>query len=265
MCSVARGSTVGRQAAERGDVLVELPLGLFGDLADRLVQRQIGIFLRRARVDLVVDVGDVAHIGDVLGAVEMAQQPEQHVEHDDRPRIADMGEVVDRRPAHIHAHARGIDRRERALRARQGIVQRQLHRTTSHPIAIVRLDLSGAETEQCHPALLAGRPKLSIRRTDGRSQRRSLANNLAANAADMVEAAHCGGEWASAEVASRASLGRIRGPSGRAPSPGPDPPLAGDRKIDRQCGFHVLVTYRQSPLTHTLVRRGDGAVRLGAP
>ena len=39
----------------------------------------------------------------------------------------------------------------------------------------------------------------------------------------------------------------------------------GDRKIDRQCGFHVLVTYRQSPLTHTLVRRGDGAVRLGTP
>ncbi len=94
-----------RQAAERGDVLVELLLGLLGDRADRLVQRQVGIFLGRPRVDLVVDVGDVAHIGDVLGAVEVAQQPEQHVEDDDRPRIADMGEVVDRRPAHIHAHA----------------------------------------------------------------------------------------------------------------------------------------------------------------
>ena len=93
------------QAAERIDVLVELALGLLRDGADRLVERQVGIFLRRPRVDLVVDVGDVAHIGDVLGAVEVPQQPEQHVEHDDRPRIADMGEVVDRRPAHIHAHA----------------------------------------------------------------------------------------------------------------------------------------------------------------
>jgi hypothetical protein len=40
---------------------------------------------------------------------------------------------------------------------------------------------------------------------DGRSQRGLLADNLAANAADVVEAAHCGGEWASAEVASRAA------------------------------------------------------------
>ena len=28
------------------------------------------------------------------------------------------------------------------------------------------------------------------------------------------------------------------------------------RKIGRQCGFHVLVTYRQIPLTHTLARVG---------
>ena len=102
------------QAAERIDVLVELLLGLLGDDADRLVERQVRIFLRRARVDLVVDVGDVAHIGDVLGAVEMPQQPEQHIEHDRRPRVADMREVVDRRPADIHAHARGIERRETA-------------------------------------------------------------------------------------------------------------------------------------------------------
>ena len=98
------------QAAERIDVLVELLLGLLGDDADRFVERQVRILLRRARVDLVVDVGDVAHVGDVLGAVEMPQQPEQHVEHDHRPRIADMREVVDRRPADIHAHARGIER-----------------------------------------------------------------------------------------------------------------------------------------------------------
>ena len=78
-----------RQAAERGDVLVKLPVGFLGDLADRLIERQVGIFLRRARVDLVVDVGDVADIGDVVGAIKVAQQAEQHVEHDHRPRVAD--------------------------------------------------------------------------------------------------------------------------------------------------------------------------------
>ncbi len=165
----------GTQAAERGDVRMKLPLGLLRDPADRLVQRQVGIVLRRPRVDLVVDVGDVAHIGDVVGAVEMAQQPEQHVEHDDRARIADMGKVIDRRPAHIHPHPRGIDRRERTLRARQGVVQRQLHRTTSHPIAIVRLDLADAETEQVSPGL-AGRASQTLDQENRRPQPAQVAS-----------------------------------------------------------------------------------------
>ena len=101
-----------RQAAERCDIGLKLVGGLFGDLADRLVQRQPRKVPRRARVDLVVDVGDVADIGDVVVAIDMPQQPEQHVEHDDRPRIADMGKVVDRRTADIHAHVVRIDRRE---------------------------------------------------------------------------------------------------------------------------------------------------------
>jgi hypothetical protein len=48
-------------------------------------------------------------------------------------------------------------------------------------------------------ALLAGRPLVSKRRKDGRSQRLSLANNLPANAADVVKAvhgAHNGRGWA---------------------------------------------------------------------
>ena len=57
-----------RQAAERGDVLMELPVGGLGDLADRFVERQAGEIRRRARVDLVVDVGDVANVSDVLAA-----------------------------------------------------------------------------------------------------------------------------------------------------------------------------------------------------
>ena len=94
-----------------------------GDLADRLVQRQLGIILRRPGVDLVVDVGDVADIGDVVRPIDMAQQPVQHVEHDDRPGIADMGEVVDRRPAHIHPHIGGIERTERLLLAGERVVK----------------------------------------------------------------------------------------------------------------------------------------------
>jgi hypothetical protein len=76
-----------------------LRVGALGQLAD------VDAALGRTRVDLVVDVGDVAHVLDVRLAVERTQQAEQHVEHDDGARIADMGEVVDRRPAHIHAHA----------------------------------------------------------------------------------------------------------------------------------------------------------------
>ena len=66
-------------------------------------------------VDLVVDVGDVADIFDVGRTIEMAQQPKQHVEHDHRPRIADMGEVIDRRSADIHADIARIERHEGAL------------------------------------------------------------------------------------------------------------------------------------------------------
>ena len=65
----------GIERAERRHVRVELRFGLLGYLADRLVQRQIGIILRRPRVDLVVDVGDVADIGDVVWPVDVPEQP----------------------------------------------------------------------------------------------------------------------------------------------------------------------------------------------
>ena len=155
-----------RQAAERIDVRLEVLVGLFRHRLDRHAT------LGRARVDLVVDVGDVAHVSDVLGAVDVPQQPEQHVEHDDRAGIADMGEVIDRRPAHIHAHARGIERNEGPLLPGQRIVKLELH-------------------DPRHPsAPLAGRLDDLDRRKDGRSQRFALANNLPANAASLVKAVH---------------------------------------------------------------------------
>ncbi len=163
------------QAAERIDILVELPLGLFGHEADRLVERQARIFLRRPRVDLVVDVSDVAHVGDVLGAVEMPQQPEQHIEHDHRPRIADMGEVVDRGPAHIHAHAIGIERLERPLLARERIVKAKLHRSLSHALDGAlggSLGDPAGGTPPADASPLAGASlNLEQENKDGRSQR----------------------------------------------------------------------------------------------
>ena len=104
--------------AELGDVLVELPGGLGRHLGDRHA------LFRRAGINLVVDVGDVARIGDVVRAIDMAQQAEQNIEYDDRTGIADMRVVVDRRPADIHAHIARIIGLEGALLARQGIVKR---------------------------------------------------------------------------------------------------------------------------------------------
>jgi len=119
-----RARLVGRrQAAERRDVGMELVGGRLGDACDRRIERQVGKVARGAGVDLVVDVGDVSRVDDVVSAVKPAQQSEQHVEDNDRPRVADVGEVVDRRPADVHAHGASIDRFELGLAARQRIVE----------------------------------------------------------------------------------------------------------------------------------------------
>ena len=69
----------GFHVAERRHVL-EIPRRrLVGDFADRPPR------LGGARVDLVVDVGDVPHVGHVVRPVDVAQKPEQHVEHHGGP------------------------------------------------------------------------------------------------------------------------------------------------------------------------------------
>src|SRR5215475_14304599 len=146
-----------------------------------------------------------------------------------------MGEVVDRGPAHIHAHARGIDRREYPLLPCQRVVEPELHRVRlilrAPPVNVPKRSMRLA-------ALLAGRPRISIERIDGRSQRRSLANNLPANAADVVKAVHGAAQWGSRLNASRG------GPEKSAPKgPWGQP----DRlQIGGKCGFHVLVTRGRS-------------------
>src|SRR5690606_31946205 len=62
------------ERAEGLGVGEKLGIGFFRHAADGLVERQIGEVAQGAGVYLVVDIGDVADIGDVIGAVDMAQQ-----------------------------------------------------------------------------------------------------------------------------------------------------------------------------------------------
>ena len=159
------------KTSECGDIGVKLVRGFFSDLPNGVVQRHAGEIARRAVVDLVIDVGDVAHVSDVALAIEMPQQPKQHIEHDDGARVANMREVIDRRPAHIHAHVILFERRENALLFRQRIVELQLHR------------------RRTLKALRPGRPMISVekRRLQPANQ---LANNLAANAENGERTVH---------------------------------------------------------------------------
>ena len=59
--------------------------------------------------DLVLDVGDVAHVGDVVPAPD--QVPPDRVERDLLAAVAEVRHVVGRRPAHVHRHA-SLDARD---------------------------------------------------------------------------------------------------------------------------------------------------------
>ena len=65
-----------RQAAECGDVVLILLIGLLSDRADRLVEGHARIIARGANIDLVVDVSDVSDIGHMVSAIAVAQHPE---------------------------------------------------------------------------------------------------------------------------------------------------------------------------------------------
>ena len=108
-----------RQGAQSRHVVVKGLGRPRGDVGDRF------LVVVRGVDDLVVHIGDVADIGDVIVAIGPAQQAEQRIEHDDGPRIADMGEVVHRRPADIETHVIGIERREPLLLSRQRVVKHQ--------------------------------------------------------------------------------------------------------------------------------------------
>jgi hypothetical protein len=76
--------------------------------------------LRRALDDLVVDVGDVAHVVHVVTA--RLQPAIYHVEHHHHSRMAEVAVVVHRHAAHIHADFVWGDRLEVLLVAGEGVV-----------------------------------------------------------------------------------------------------------------------------------------------
>jgi hypothetical protein len=68
----------------------------------------MGSALNGAADDLVVDVGDVAHIGHAQAAgLEPALH---HIKRHHHARMADVAQVVHRHAADIHAYMAGLDR-----------------------------------------------------------------------------------------------------------------------------------------------------------
>ena len=113
------------EAAHCPHVLAIGARGALGERRDRLAGHPM------RGDDLVVDIGDVAGVGHVRVAIEMAQQPEQHVEDDRRPSIADVRVVVNGGSAHVHAHVVGIERLETLLLAAEGVEEVRCHRLSA--------------------------------------------------------------------------------------------------------------------------------------
>ena len=70
--------------------------------------------------DLVVDIGNIAHIGHVIA--EMAQITGDDIEDHHHPGMADMTEVIDRHTTDIHADLIALPGFEFRLFPRQAIV-----------------------------------------------------------------------------------------------------------------------------------------------
>ena len=130
MCSVARGSNVGGKGGEGRHVGVIGGRRARGEGRDRLA------LLAGRSDDLVVHVRDVADVDHL--AVAPLEEAVEHIEDDDRPRVADVGEVIDRGAAYVHAHALGLERSEGLLPAAERIVKRQRHDIPS-PIQLPRI------------------------------------------------------------------------------------------------------------------------------
>jgi hypothetical protein len=130
---------VRRKRSQRRHVVMEHRRGVGGERVDG------DAALLGRRHDLVVDVGDVAGIGDAR--IKPLQQAIEHVEHDNGPRVADMGTVVDRGPAHVHPHVGGIERSKWLLPPGQGVVKGERHRKPFRSIGVEKAASGGGAGE----------------------------------------------------------------------------------------------------------------------
>ena len=81
--------------------------------------------LHGAADDLVVNIGDVAHIGH--GQTRGAQPALHHVKGNHRARMAQVTQVIHGHAADIHAHMAGFERNKRLQGTRQRVVDAQTH------------------------------------------------------------------------------------------------------------------------------------------
>ncbi len=81
--------------------------------------------------DLVVNVGDVAHIGQLIAAV--AQPARDQVEGDHAAPVAQMAVVVHGHAAHVHAHLVAVQRRENLFALAQRVVDVQHSDSSTWP------------------------------------------------------------------------------------------------------------------------------------
>jgi hypothetical protein len=105
--------------------------------------------LDSAADDLVIDVGDVANIGD---AVATGLQPTiDDVERHHHARVPHVAQVVDGHAANVHAHMTSLDGLEWFQLTGEGVVDAEAHRceartpTRLAPLAAV---LAGARCEK---------------------------------------------------------------------------------------------------------------------
>ena len=83
----------------------------------------IDALLESGGIDLVIDIGDVSRVNHLVFAINSAQKPEEGVKNDGRTAIANMGEIIDRRPANIEGDAFRVLRHEAHFFTLQGIEQ----------------------------------------------------------------------------------------------------------------------------------------------
>ena len=122
---------VGRwQAAERRVGVVEFPLIAVG------VRPPLDAGRRRLRQDLVVDIGDIRHDGDLV-ALEGQPAP-QHVEDHLFADVPEMRRGLDGEPTVIDRHLPGNQRDKVLDSSGGGVVQAQTHPVQSSAVRCTR-------------------------------------------------------------------------------------------------------------------------------